>query len=36
MDGFIEIFEYHKKDLAGIYGAFPEYKSFRGIIEMEF
>jgi alanyl-tRNA synthetase len=29
MDGFIEIFEQHKRDLFGIYGEFPEYKSFR-------
>ena len=36
MDGFIEIFEHHKRDLEGIYGAFPEYKSFRGIIEVEY
>ena len=36
MDGFIEIFEHHKKDLEGIYGAFPEYKSFRGVIEVEY
>jgi alanyl-tRNA synthetase len=28
MEGFLKIFEYHKKDLAGIYGEFPEYKSF--------
>lgn len=36
MDGFIEIFEQHKKDLLGIYGEFPEYKSFRTIIETEY
>lgn len=29
MNGFIEIFEQHKNDLEGIYGKFPEYKSFR-------
>jgi len=29
MNGFIEIFEQHKADLEGIYGKFPEYKSFR-------
>ena len=29
MDGFIQIFEMHKEDLRGIYGQFPEYKSFR-------
>lgn len=36
MDGFIEIFDHHKLDLAGIYGDFPEYKSFRKIIEVEY
>ena len=36
MEGFLEIFEYHKKDLEGIYGKFPEYKSFRQIMEVEF
>ena len=36
MDGFIEIFEKHKEDLMGIYGEFPEYKSFRKIIEVEY
>ena len=36
MDGFIEIFEHHKRDLEGIYGQFPEYKSFRSIIEVEY
>lgn len=36
MDGFIEIFEHHKRDLEGIYGKFPEYKSFREIIEVEY
>ena len=36
MDGFIEIFEQHKRDLEGIYGEFPEYKSFRSIIEVEY
>lgn len=32
MQGFLEIFEQHKKDLEGIYGKFPEYKSFAQII----
>jgi alanyl-tRNA synthetase len=32
MEGLLEIFEQHKIDLAGIYGKFPEYKSFAGII----
>ena len=36
MDGFIQIFEMHKRDLLGIYGEFPEYKSFHNIIEVEY
>ena len=36
MDGFIEIFEAHKRDLAGIYGEFKPYPSFRDIIEVEY
>ena len=36
MDGFIEIFEHHKKDLEGLYGKFAEHKSFRSIIEVEY
>ena len=32
MDGYLKIFEMHKKDLEGIYGKFPEYKSFDHII----
>ena len=36
MDGFIQIFEHHKKDLAGIYGEFKPYNSFREIIEVEY
>lgn len=36
MDGFLEIFEQHKADLEGIYGKFPEYKSFREIMEVEY
>lgn len=36
MEGLIEIFEKHKLDLAGIYGEFPEYKSFAGIIQVEY
>jgi len=36
MEGFLEIFENHKKDLAGIYGEFSEYKSFGMIIGVEF
>jgi len=36
MEGFIKIFEMHKKDLEGIYGEFPEYKSFAQIIQVEY
>jgi alanyl-tRNA synthetase len=36
MEGFLEIFEWHKKDLEGIYGEFPEYKSFAEIINVEY
>lgn len=36
MDGLLEIFESHKLDLEGIYGAFPEYKSFAEIIKVEY
>jgi len=36
MQGFLEIFENHKKDLEGIYGAFPEYKSFAEIMQVEY
>ena len=36
IEGFLKIFEYHKKDLEGIYGEFPEYKSFDGIIKVEY
>jgi len=32
MEGFLKIFEFHKLDLEGIYGKFPEYKSFDEII----
>jgi len=32
MAGFLEIFEKHKIDLEGVFGEFPEYKSFDGII----
>lgn len=35
MDGFLEIFEQHKKDLEGIYGKFEDYKSFNDIIKVE-
>jgi len=36
MEGFLEIFENHKIDLEGIYGKFPEYKSFDEIIKVEY
>lgn len=36
MSGLLELFELHKEDLKGIYGAFPPYPSFKGIVEMEY
>jgi len=36
LEGFIELCEMHKKDLEGIYGVFPEYKSFKNIIQIEY
>jgi hypothetical protein len=36
MDGFMEIFALHKKDLAEVYGAFKDYPSFRSIIDLEY
>lgn len=36
MEGFLEIFIRHQRDLEGVYGQFPEYKSFRAILEEEF
>ena len=36
MEGFLQIFEHHKMDLEGIYGKFPEYKSFSEIMEVEY
>lgn len=36
MEGLLEIFESHKVDLEGIYGKFPEYKSFEEIIRVEY
>jgi len=36
MEGFLQIFEMHKKDLEGIYGKFPEYKSFADIMQVEY
>ncbi len=34
MKGFLQLFAHHKEDLATIYGAFKEYKSFGPIIEV--
>lgn len=36
LDGLMEIFEAHKKDLEGLYGKMPEYKSFRNIMSIEY
>jgi alanyl-tRNA synthetase len=36
MEDFLTVFQMHKKDLEGIYGAFAEYKSFDDIIRVEF
>jgi len=36
MQGFLKIFEMHKLDLEGIFGKFPEYKSFDEIIQVEY
>lgn len=36
MDEFLQIFEMHKLDFAGIYGEFAEYKSFFDIIKVEY
>ena len=36
LEDFYKIFEMHKLDLQGIYGAFAEYKSFDDIIKVEF
>jgi alanyl-tRNA synthetase len=36
MEGLLSIFENHKVDLEGIYGKFPEYKSFGEIIRVEY
>ena len=35
-EGFLQIFEYHKKDLEDIFGKFKEYKSFAEIMQVEF
>jgi len=36
MEGFLKIFEEHKKDLMGVYGEFPDYQSFGDIIKVEY
>jgi alanyl-tRNA synthetase len=36
MEGFLEIFEHHKRDLEGIFGKFKEYKSFGEIMKVEY
>lgn len=36
MEDFLKIFEMHKLDFGGIYGAFAEYKSFDDIIKVEY
>lgn len=36
LEGFLELFEFHKKDLEDLYGKFPEYKSFNKIIKIEY
>lgn len=36
MEGFLELFQHHKKDLSAIYGEFKDYPSFRPIIELEY
>lgn len=36
MEGFLKVFELHKRDLEGIFGPFPEYKSFDRIIQVEY
>jgi alanyl-tRNA synthetase len=34
-DGLLQLFQTHKRDMHGIYGDFPEYKSFDDIIRVE-
>lgn len=36
IDGYLEIFEQHKKDLEGLYGKFKDYSSFNEIIKLEY
>ncbi len=36
MDGLMKLFDLHRQKLAKLYGGFPEHKSFRKIIEIEY
>eukprot|EP00697_Spironema_sp_BW2_P015228 gnl/Spiro4/5989_TR3068_c0_g1_i1.p1 gnl/Spiro4/5989_TR3068_c0_g1~~gnl/Spiro4/5989_TR3068_c0_g1_i1.p1 ORF type:complete len:976 (+),score=410.67 gnl/Spiro4/5989_TR3068_c0_g1_i1:49-2976(+) len=36
MDGFMQLFEFHRLDLQDLHGPFREYKSFRAIITSEY
>lgn len=36
IDGLLQLFEFHKKDLSQLYGQFSEYKSFNQIIKGEY
>ena len=36
MDGFLELFQHHREELAELYGPFEEYKSFDDIIRVEY
>lgn len=36
ISGFLDLFNYEKKDIAELYGEFPEYKSFDEILKMEY
>jgi len=35
-EGFLELFEYHKKDLEELYGKFEDYSSFNEIMALEY
>jgi alanyl-tRNA synthetase len=35
MENLLKLFQMHKLDLEGIFGKFPEYKSFDEIIKVE-
>ena len=36
LEGLLQLFDHHKKDLAELYGPFGEYKSFADIIAIEY